>query len=97
MGYIVRGSTKFEYHAQNYKHFVEELKNLGYSLIKLNGKEITAKKGKDSYKFICEGGGRIEHNYNGTKCSIYGYSKTYGKVDHKKAQVLISKSLGYPK
>ena len=30
MGYLVRGSTKFEYHAQNYKNFVEELKGLGF-------------------------------------------------------------------
>ena len=37
------------------------------------------------------------YNYNGKKCSVYGYSKTYGRVDHKKAQELISKSLGYKK
>jgi hypothetical protein len=38
MGYLVRGSTKFEYHAQNYKNFVEELKGLGFESVKLNGK-----------------------------------------------------------
>lgn len=46
-------------------------------------------------EFVCPGGGRIEHNYNGKKCSIYGYSKTFGYVDHKIAKKLIMKNLGY--
>ena len=40
--------------------------------------------------FVCPGGGRIEHNYQGIKCSIYGYSQSYGYVDHHEAQKIIS-------
>ena len=45
--------------------------------------------------FVCPGGGRIEHNHNGKKCSIYGYSKTFGHVDHKIAKGMIMKAMGY--
>lgn len=56
---------------------------------------ITAKLGQDTYLFRCPGGGRIEHNVAGKKCSIYGYSQSYGYVDHKEAQAIISNTLGY--
>lgn len=45
--------------------------------------------------FTCPGGGRIEHNYKGNKCFVYGYSKSYGRVDHSLAQRLISENMGY--
>jgi hypothetical protein len=45
---------------------------------------------------VCPGGGRIEHNYEGNKCWIYGYSQSYGYVDHSEAQKIISSKLGYP-
>ena len=41
-------------------------------------------------EFKCPGGGRIEHNYNGHKCFVYGYSKSFGRVDHKIAQKIIA-------
>lgn len=44
---------------------------------------------------MVEGGGRIEHNYQGKLCSIYGYSQSYGYVDHKIARDIIAKELGY--
>ncbi len=47
---------------------------------------FTAKKNNKIYKFKCLGGGRIEHNYKGHKCFIYGYSQSFGKIDHKLAQ-----------
>lgn len=46
--------------------------------------------------FKCPGGGRIEHNYNGNKCFVYGYSKSYGRVDPAIAQKLIAATLHYP-
>lgn len=52
-------------------------------------------RGNRSVTFKCPGGGRIEHEYKGNKCSIYGYSKTYGHVDHKIAMGIVMKSLGY--
>jgi hypothetical protein len=97
VGYLVRGSTKFEYHAQNYRDFREELKKRGFGSVLFRETEITAKKDKRNFRFVCRGGGRIEHNYNGTKCSIYGFSKAYGRADHEKTQTLIAEVLGYPK
>lgn len=50
VGYLLRGSTKFQYHAENYGGFVEELKSLGFQSVKqkkVKGKEVTAKKGKN--------------------------------------------------
>lgn len=47
---------------------------------------FTAKKSNKTYKFKCLGGGRIEHNYKGHKCFIYGYSQSFGRIDHKIAQ-----------
>ena len=62
-GYVVRGSTKHEYHNENYQAFMKELENLGFEAVKQPNmdkkREVTAKKGGVSYKFICEGGGRI--------------------------------------
>jgi hypothetical protein len=96
-GYLIRGSTEFEYHKQIYLCFRDELKKLGFKELTFKTKEITAKKGMKSFQFVCPGGGRIEHNYQGIKCSIYGRSKTYGTVNHQKAQELITRVLGYPK
>ncbi len=47
------------------------------------------------FKFKCLGGGRIQHNHKGNKCFIYGYSKSFGRVDHKIAQGLVAEALGY--
>ena len=71
------------------------MKEKGYKNLKMNYNQIKAKIGETDVLFISEGGGRIEHNYEGNKCSIYGYSKSYGHVDHKIARQLISKELGY--
>ena len=59
------------------------------------GDRITGKRGNKTIEFVCLGGGRIEHNYKGAKMSIYGYSKTYGHVDHTIAKEIITKNLGY--
>ena len=53
-------------------------------------------KGELKLKFTCPGGGRIEHNYDGKKCFIYGYSQSYGSVEHTIAQKLVSVALNYP-
>ena len=73
------------------------MKKLGYAVTrsKISKRLFTAKKKNKTYKFKCLGGGRIEHNYKGHKCFIYGYSQSFGRVDHKIAQSLISKALGY--
>ena len=87
-----------EYHANNFEKFVEEVKGKGFDIKKKNidGGKFEAKKGDTEVKFQCPGGGRIEHNYEGKKCHIYGYSKSYGHVDHSIAQKMISEALGYP-
>jgi hypothetical protein len=46
-------------------------------------------------KVKCLGGGRIQHNQGGEKCHIYGYSKSFGRVDHKIAHKIIAEALGY--
>lgn len=33
-------------------------------------------------RFRCPGGGRIVHSAEKKTLEVYGYSKTYGKVDH---------------
>ncbi len=58
--------------------------------------KFEAIKGNIRIVFKCPGGGRIEHKYNNNKCFIYGYSKSYGRVDHTIAQKLISDALHYP-
>jgi len=58
--------------------------------------KFNAEKDGCQFKFTCPGGGRIEHNYKGKKCHIYGYSQSYGSVDHNIAKSLISQSLKYP-
>jgi hypothetical protein len=89
---FVRGSDKREYHQENFEDFLEEVKSKGFVIKKknLNRGDFTAEHGQMKVNFKCPGGGRIEHNYEGKKCHIYGYSKSFGKVDHTIAQALIS-------
>ena len=57
----------------------------------MKNRKIKAKKDDASVTFTCEGGGRIEHQYQGEKCSIYGYSQSYGHVDHNIAKDIVLK------
>lgn len=98
VGQFVRGDKKHEYHLENFRSFISEIKKKGFTVKKSNVDSglFEANKGEETFNFRCRGGGRIEHNYNGKKCHIYGYSQSYGQVDHTIAQRLISQSLGYP-
>lgn len=91
----MRGDKRYEYHADNYKGFREELKAAGFTDVKKSGAYITCILNGEKVEFECLGGGRIEHKKNDKKCSVYGYSKTFGHVDHKIAQKIISEELGY--
>ena len=95
LGYLIRGDSSLEYHRDNFKVFRSHLKKIGFDDVKLDKDTISAKKKSNGkqYRFVCPGGGRIEL-INGKKLSIYGYSKTYGHVDHSIAQKMLSKSLG---
>ena len=73
----------------------DELKLKACTNIKGDEDKITAERDGLNLTFVCVGGGRIEHNIEGKLCSIYGYSQSYGKIDHRIAQHLISKNLGY--
>ena len=57
----------------------------------MKNRKIKGKKDGVNVTFTCEGGGRIEHNYKGEKCSIYGYSQSYGNVDHNIAKEIVIK------
>lgn len=76
----------------NFQQFFNEVKAQGFVIKKknLDNGNFTVE-GKDSkINFSCPGGGRIEHNQNGKKCFIYGYSKSFGRVEHSIAHKLIS-------
>ena len=64
------------------------MKKQGYAVTrsKTSKRLFTVKKNNKAYKFKCLGGGRIEHNHKGNLCFIYGYSQSFGRVDHKIAQ-----------
>ena len=89
---FVRGDRQLEYHKENFVKFMNEVKGLGFEVGKKNASEgrFEASKGGYKIRFKCLGGGRIEHNYEGKKCFIYGYSQSYGSVQHLIAQELIS-------
>lgn len=80
----------------NFAALKKELKDNGFEKVKGNDDKITASRGDMTFEFVCVGGGRIEHQYEGKVCSIYGYSQSYGPIDHSFAQSVISKHLGYP-
>jgi hypothetical protein len=91
--YFIRGDTKHGYHANNFEAFIDELIARGFSLAKTNYcgmRKYEMNKGGEYFTFECLGGGRIEHNYKGTKCFIYGYSQSYGPADHSIAQRMIA-------
>ena len=58
-GMFVRGDKKFEYHADNYKAFREELKSAGFTDVKKNNAYIKCMQNNDKIDFECLGGGRI--------------------------------------
>lgn len=71
---------------------MNEVKKKGFEIKnkKVDSGTFVASKANIKISFKCPGGGRIEHNYNGNKCFVYGYSKSYGRVDHKIAQGFIA-------
>lgn len=87
---LVRGDAKHSYHSENFQGLKKELKELGCSQVKGNDDKITAVKDGSTLEFVCIGGGRIEHQYGGNICEIYGYSQSYGKIDHEIARKIIS-------
>ena len=79
---IVRGYEDCPYHADVNDKVTEELqKAKSEGLVK-----------KWSAKVL--GGGRIDHDADGKKIKVYGYSMGYGKADHEDAAKLIGTS--YP-
>ena len=58
---FVRGSDKFDYHADNYDAFQEALRKQGYKVTRSKTSEglFTAKTDTKTYTFKCLGGGRI--------------------------------------
>ncbi|CAK87863.1 unnamed protein product (macronuclear) [Paramecium tetraurelia] len=84
--YFVRGLKKYGYHAQNFEHFCNEVKNnLKWSDFNFDLEEGKIKLQLDGhkFKFKCLGGGRIKHSFIGQSIEIYGYSWLYGQCDHK--------------
>ena len=74
---FIRGSKEFEYHKYIYKDFLKEVENSGLD--------------KKSCKAL--GGGRINKNEKNKKIKIYGYSKTFGRVEgqHEKTKNILLK------
>ena len=74
---FVRGSKQFEYHKYIYKDFLKEVESHGLN--------------KKSCKSL--GGGRINKDEKNKKIKIYGYSKTFGRVEgqHEKTKNIIQK------
>ena len=74
---FIRGSKKFEYHKYIYKDFFDEVENNGLD--------------KNSCKAL--GGGRINKDEKNKKLKIYGYSKTFGRVEgqHEKTKNIVQK------
>uniref|UniRef100_A0A915KQ48 Sex-regulated protein janus-A n=1 Tax=Romanomermis culicivorax TaxID=13658 RepID=A0A915KQ48_ROMCU len=46
---------------------------------------------KAGLKSICEGGGRILHENDKKKLTVFGYSTGYGKADHAKSVEILKK------
>lgn len=55
----MRGDSKYEYHADNYKGFRDELKAAGFTEIKKKEEKISCKLDGVNISFTCLGGGRI--------------------------------------
>ena len=74
---FIRGSLKLEYHKYIYKDFLKEVENSGLD--------------KNSCKAL--GGGRINKDEKNKKLKIYGYSKTFGRVEgqHQKTKNIVQK------
>ena len=39
----------------------------------------------------CPGGGRVNHDTDGKKLTIYGYSKGYGQANHEQTREMLEK------
>lgn len=63
--------------------------------MKKKEEKATGSRDGNKYEFVCPGGGRIEHNYEGNKCSIYGYSQSYGYIDHSETKKIMIEHLKY--
>jgi hypothetical protein len=82
-------SANLEYHREIFAHFLDQLQALpGFERGKLS-KTKDGSPAKLSFKFqgrayvaTCLGGGRAVHSPEKKTLHIYGYSKTYGRVDH---------------
>ena len=74
---FIRGSLKLEYHKYIYKDFLKEVENSGLD--------------KNSCQAL--GGGRINKDEKNKKMKIYGYSKTFGRVEgqHEKTKNIVQK------
>ena len=74
---FIRGSKRFEYHKDIYEDFLEEVE----------------KNGLDKNSCDALGGGRINKNEKKKKLKIYGYSKTFGRVEgqHEKTKNILQK------
>ena len=65
---LIRGTKAFKYHKDILKQWVT--------------KELQGNGQQDNFEYACPGGGRIKHTPETKTLFIYGYSKTFGRVDH---------------
>ena len=77
---LIRGFKAFKYHKDILKNWVTK---------ELNGLGQTA-----NFEYTCPGGGRIKATPETKTLFVYGYSKTFGRVDHTITQAILQEA--YP-
>ena len=72
---LIRGFKAFKYHKDILKQWVT--------------KELQGNGQQDNFEYACPGGGRIKHTPETKTLFVYGYSKTFGRVDHSITQNIL--------